>query len=168
MTNEHMVLAVTAALVVVVAIALMAYAMSRRSGEPRLPVFATPILTRSEIAFHRKLVAAARRIGGVDVFAQVAMGAVMDADKSLDQNTRRSVRNRFDRKIIDFVIVDAQTNVLLLVELDDSTHEAQRDRDRDAITRAAGHATMRIRGKAAKDDAEIERMVRAHLGQIAS
>jgi hypothetical protein len=160
--NGYVGMAMLAA-VVLLALVLVAVLMRASGGGSSLPVFPKPVLTRAEIAFYHRLVRVLGGIGGVDVFPQVAMGAIMDAQKGLDQKTRMSVRNRFDRKIIDFVIVDAETRVLLIVELDDSTHETSKDRARDEITAAAGHRTMRIRGRAARDDAEIERMLRAHL-----
>lgn len=153
----------TVVAVVVLTVVLLTVLMKGRGGGSSLPVFPTPVLTKAEIAFYHRLVRVLGRIGGVDVFPQVAMGAIMDVQKNLDQNVRMSIRNRFDRKIIDFVVVDAETRVLLIVELDDSTHESAKDRARDEITAAAGHRTMRIRGRAARDDAEIERQIRAHL-----
>lgn len=149
--------------VAVIAVVMLLVVALRRGGGPRLPVFPTPVLTKAEIAFHSRLARIVARIDGIQVFPQVAMGAIMDADRNMEKGARQSVRNRFDRKIVDFVIVDRDTNVLLLIELDDSTHDFQRDRDRDEITRSAGYGTMRIRGKAARDDNEIERLLRAHL-----
>lgn len=143
--------------------AVVAVTVLRRSRRHRLPIVPTPVLTKAEIAFYRRLVRIVSRMQGVDIFPQVAMGAILDAERTMDQNARRALRNRFDRKIIDFVLVDDETNVLLIVELDDSTHDSQKDRARDEITRAAGYTTMRIRGKAARDDGEIERMLRSHL-----
>lgn len=148
-----------AAVLAALAIRHLLSAGSRRS----LPVHSRPILTQAERRFHAVLDAAVRRIGGMSILAQVAMGALMDADRGLSPDARRSVRNRFDRKIIDFVLVDARFEVLLIVELDDSTHDADRDRDRDAITRSAGYATMRVRGRAARDVDAVEADIRRHL-----
>lgn len=153
-----------AALVVVVLIIAAARILGSTS-RPAIPVVARRVLTASELVFYRRLIRALENIGGVDVMPQVSMSAVMDTRKGLDPQTARATRNRFDRKTIDFVVVDAETNVLLIIELDDWSHDGQGERDskRDEITAAAGHRTLRIRGKAAKNDAEVERLVRQAL-----
>jgi len=79
------------------------------------------------------------------VHAQVAMGALITCKKGLTHKHRTSVRNRFDRKIIDFVLEERSSgDVLALVELDDRTHNAREDRARDEITSAAGYRTIRL------------------------
>jgi very-short-patch-repair endonuclease len=148
--------------VAILAALALRHAFGRRPRRA-LPVHPTPVLTQAEVRFHGVLVAAVARIGGLSVFPQVAMGAILDADRNLDPDFRRNVRNRFDRKIVDFVVVDARTNVVLIVELDDSTHDGDRDRARDEITASAGYATMRIRGRSARDAAHVEAEVRRHL-----
>jgi Protein of unknown function (DUF559) len=45
--------------------------------------------------------------------------------------------------------------VLALVELDDSTHNAHADQQRDAITKAAGYQTIRFQSKNKPSQAEI-------------
>lgn len=73
------------------------------------------------------------------------MAALVDCAGGLTRSQRASARNRFDRKIVDFVLEDRSSgDVLALVELDDRTHSVARDRKRDEITRAAGYATIRI------------------------
>lgn len=160
--NDVIGVVVCLAAVSLVAVVLLTWAFRGRRAH-RLPVVPKPVLTKAEVAFYRRLVRAAAQIGGIDVFPQVAMGAIMDAERGLEAGTRQSVRNRFDRKIVDFVIVDDDANVLLLVELDDRTHDAAKDRLRDEITAAAGYSTMRIRGREARDAMEIERQLRIHL-----
>ena len=55
--------------------------------------------------------------------------------------------NTFSQKIVDFVIEDrASGAILALVELDDRSHNAFRDRLRDAMTASAGYRTIRLPG----------------------
>ena len=114
-------------------------------GPVTLPVEAKPFLTNHEKAFCAKLSRAVEGMGQYRVHAQVAMGAIMRTKSGLDQSTARGVRNRFDRKIVDFVIVDMNMDVVALVELDDRTHSSERDAARDAMTAAAGYVTVRMR-----------------------
>lgn len=57
-------------------------------------------------------------------------------------------RNKFNRAHVDMLISDLDFNVLLLVEIDGSSHRAarvkERDKKRDAITGSAGIPTLRI------------------------
>ncbi len=61
--------------------------------------------------------------------------------------TSRRRRGRFDRKVVDYVVCDRRMAVVALVELDDRTHKRSRDRARDALTREAGHVTLRYASK---------------------
>lgn len=151
-----------AAALIVLLMALLVWKL-HDSPSARHPVRSKPVMTKAEIIFYQRVVRAVTNIGGIDVFPQVAMGAVLEVKNSVDKNQRRAVRNRFDRKIMDFVIVDAETNVLLIIELDDSTHDMTRDKARDRITESAGYPTMRIRGKEARSDEEVERQIRNYL-----
>lgn len=102
------------------------------------------LMTRHEIVMYQKLV---RALSGTPyiVCPQVSMGAVMDVKPGIENKRRLALRNRFDRKIIDFVIADAEGKARLLIELDDSSHVSSRDRDRDTLTGQAGYQTLRYR-----------------------
>ena len=78
------------------------------------------------------------------IMAQVAMGALLRAGEP-DRRRTQSTRNRFAQKIVDFVVVTRDTaEVVAIIELDDRTHKAAKDRSRDAMTEAAGYRTIRI------------------------
>lgn len=57
-------------------------------------------------------------------------------------------RNVYNRNYVDMLITDLEFNVLLLIEVDGSSHRAarvkERDKKRDAITSSAGIPTLRI------------------------
>lgn len=161
MSLDKLAFLVGALCVLIMIAALVAVLLRTRSSSG--PIEPRPVMTQAELAFYRRLTPVLERIGGVDVFAQVSMGAIMEVSRSMEQSQRRALRNRFDRKVVDFVVTDEQSNVLLLIELDDRTHDADRDGARDQMTRSAGYPTLRIRGRAARDGAEIERLVRTHL-----
>ena len=79
------------------------------------------------------------------IHSQVAMSAVLTTARGLEKKKRISLRNRFDRKIIDFVVEHRATgDIAFLVELDDSMHDATKDSARDELTGAAGYRTVRI------------------------
>ena len=103
-----------------------------------------PIMTANEAEFFQRL---RKALPSHHVFPQVAFAAVLTDDGKLTGKARWSVRAKFDRKIADFLICDAALNILAIIELDDRTHEAAADRQRDAITAAAGYRTLRFQAR---------------------
>ena len=72
------------------------------------------------------------------VLAQVSFNALIWAGS-------RDIRNRFNRKMADFVIYDGNLNIIAVVELDDASHQGQeqRDADRDCLLHEAGIKVIR-------------------------
>lgn len=117
-----------------------------------------PLLTSNEAEFFRRL---QRALPAYLVLPQVSFAALITDDGKLSSNARWSIRAHFDRKIADFVICDRQTlNVVALVELDDRTHAASADRQRDAITNAAGYKTIRFQSRRKPTEKEIAELFR--------
>jgi len=81
------------------------------------------------------------------VLAQVAFSALITTDEQAD-------RNRFDRKVADFVICSRQLTPIAVVELDDRSHwnKQAADADRDAMLRNAGYHTLRYQGLPQTED----------------
>jgi very-short-patch-repair endonuclease len=101
-----------------------------------------PFLTKRETAM---LVALERALPHCRIHAQVAMGALLKAPTNPLRKARHSDRNAFSQKIVDFVAQDRATGAILaLIEVDDYSHNAARDRARDAMTAHAGYRTVRI------------------------
>lgn len=75
------------------------------------------------------------------ILAQVAFSALITTDEQAD-------RNRFDRKVADFVICSRQLTPIAVIELDDRSHRNKQsaDADRDAMLRNAGYRTLRYQG----------------------
>jgi very-short-patch-repair endonuclease len=55
------------------------------------------------------------------------------------------IRNKFNRKVTDFVILNKNLEVLAIIELDDPSHIGQEARDaaRDAMFHDAGYRVIR-------------------------
>ncbi|WP_218955854.1 DUF2726 domain-containing protein [Acinetobacter sp. YH12054] len=72
------------------------------------------------------------------ILAQVAFSALIT-------NQNYKIRNRFNRKVTDFVILDQTYNVLVIIELDDRSHigKEQEDAERDAMLEEAGYRVIR-------------------------
>ena len=88
-----------------------------------------------------------------------------------EQSTQRGevCRNRFDRKIVDFVAFEPITGkIAFLIEIDDSSHNTARDAERDAITESAGYITIRHPARAKVTHAAIAATLRPYLPNAAA
>lgn len=93
------------------------------------PYRAREILTANERDMFARL---AKALPEKHVFPQVAMGALVTVAPAMGEAVGRAIRARFDRKIVDFVVVDRDTfDVEAIIELDDRTHDRTRDAARD-------------------------------------
>lgn len=112
-----------------------------------------PFLTANEREFYHRLT---RALPTHPIFVQVCFGALIAVDSRVSYHKQFSIRRRFAWKIADFVICAPYTlDPLVIIELDDSTHDASRDRKRDAMTNAAGYQTLRFQSKHKPTVAEL-------------
>ena len=94
------------------------------------------------------------------VFPQVGMAAVVKPRQAEGQPGYMGAFRTMSQKRIDFVVCHRESLVVrCLVELDDSTHDARRDWDRDAITAKAGYRTIRVRAARRYDLDALRRQV---------
>jgi hypothetical protein len=122
-----------------------------------------PLLTDNEKSFFRQLEDA---LPGHRVFPQVAFAAFLTEDPALPRQSRQAQRNKFNRKFVDFVVCDRNTlQIVALVELDDRTHVASTDRQRDELTQAAGYKTIRFQSKQKPTGAEIASRIQQLSGE---
>lgn len=65
----------------------------------------------------------------LDIFTQVALNRILEIN---NRRKQQQLRNRIDRKSIDFVLYDEKTKkIVCCIELDDSTHEREERIERD-------------------------------------
>lgn len=125
-------------------------------------------LTPNELDFAKRLAEAVEP--SFRVMAQVSMGALIEplieaTSESAPRGAYLSIRARYAQKVVDFVIADQNFRPLLLIELDDSTHDADRDAWRDAITTAAGYTTLRYESRAKPSPEQLRRDIRSVLSR---
>jgi len=112
------------------------------------------LLTGNEKEFFRRLQQA---VPEYTLLTQVAMGALMNGRHASGNHLR--TRAKFAQKIVDYVLLDDRLDVVLLVELDDKTHEKKKDKARDAMTDEAGYRTLRVESRAKPPVAELRSLV---------
>ena len=116
------------------------------------------LLTANETEFFFRL---QRALPRHRVFPQVAFAAFLTDDGKLSARARWSIRAKFDRKIADFVVCDGRSlKIIALIELDDRIHVAITDRQRDALTKAAGYQTFRFSSRAKPTETELADLFR--------
>lgn len=133
---------------------LFAPVSARRFARAR----ARPLLTPNEKEFYGRI---RRALPEFTVWAQVSMGALLTAPEGGRDAAGWGFRERFNRKVVDFVVLDAQLRVLALVELDDRTHNPVKDAARDRLMREAGYVTLRYESRAKPAEATLRQDVLA-------
>lgn len=113
-----------------------------------------PLLTNNEKEFFQRL---KRAVPEYEIFVQVSMGALMTGKHQSGNHIR--TRARFAQKIVDFVVATTDGDALLLIELDDRTHNKNKDRQRDQMTYLAGYKTLRFESRAKPSVVDLRNQV---------
>ncbi len=104
----------------------------------------TPILTANEQEFFQRLLKA---YSEGFIFPQVGMAALITPNEK-DRKRWGMAFAKISQKRVDFAIYDEALSLICIIELDDKTHDLQKDRARDALTQSAGIRTLRYLSKA--------------------
>lgn len=133
---------------VLFALAATLAAKAKSGATARRRFKAKVFMTPNELEFLGRL---EQSVPELRFHAQVAMGALLDADTSRSENVRAhmSARGAFSQKIVDFVAQHRTTGeVVAIIELDDRTHHTGKDEKRDAMMREGGYKVIRWQSKA--------------------
>ncbi|WP_413772549.1 DUF2726 domain-containing protein [Acinetobacter sp. ANC 4973] len=97
--------------------------------------YAKPVISNFEIKMFERLKKACPEH---HVLAQVAFSALMTSNYM-------ATRNKFNRKVTDFVILNHHLDVVCIIELDDPSHVGKENEDakRDAMLQEAGYTVIR-------------------------
>lgn len=111
-----------------------------RAREPEQIYQAKQILTDNETEFYGRLLSA---LPDYTILSQVAMSALIEPVKC-DPKEFMGRRAKFSQKYVDFVICEPENlRVICIVELDDITHDEEKDAARDAMLNDAGYIVVR-------------------------
>lgn len=114
------------------------------------------LLSKAEFSFYHVL----RQIPGdkYDVYPKVRLADIVKVQGGRDY---QSAFNRIASKHVDFVICDTTSKVLMVVELDDSTHRQTRaqqsDQFKDGLFEAVGLRCVRFKAQRSYNVEEIKR-----------
>ncbi|MDR2946761.1 MAG: DUF2726 domain-containing protein [Candidatus Adiutrix sp.] len=118
-----------------------------------------PLMSETEINFFVKLQLA---FPGYFIFPQIgASGLVGIESQPYNRSHFFSALNWVDTARVDFTLCDPQGKVVALIELDDASHDDQKERDeaRNYIYRAAGYRLFRFDCRQMPDSAYIKAQI---------
>jgi very-short-patch-repair endonuclease len=110
-----------------------------------------PLLTGNELEFYRRL---RRALPQLQVLPQVAMAGLIEPD-TRDARQHLDAFRRISQKRVDFAIARDDLSIVCVIELDDSTHDPDRDASRDAMMESAGICTLRYDSRRKPEPATI-------------
>ncbi len=148
---------------IIAVVALGLFKTMRKRELPRLvapkglpPYRCKPIMSENEKEFFGRLCVA---LPGCFIFSQVSMAGLIEPGVSAGDPSYLPAFRKISQLRIDYVIYDANLALVCVVELDDRTHNARKDADRDAMLRSAGIRTVRWNSKNKPLAAEIVRTI---------
>lgn len=102
------------------------------------------------------------------IFPHVALRDLVGLQKGLDNSSRSTYYNKIDRKQVDFLLVDSKNlKPLLVIELDDSSHQeqdrVQRDEFVEKVLATAKIPIARIPVKSSYDAKELTEMFKQKI-----
>ena len=145
--------------VLLVAVALLLAIANKPASTKSKDYKTKPLLTNNEKEFFDRLVIALPRHY---IFPQVSFGALLQPNNPKNHKEKMRIRGTFSQKIADFVVADPDLNILAIVELDDRTHNPDKDSKRDQMLGEAGYKIIRWQSKAKPT---IEQINEAILGK---
>lgn len=104
---------------------------------------ARKLMSENELEFFGRLTQA---VPEYFVFPQVAMSAILRAN-STDKKTAHRDFLRIAQQRVDYLVCKTDGNIVAVVELDDKTHQAAKDKVRDERLRQAGLRTVRFESR---------------------
>lgn len=123
-------------------------------------------LTPNELEFYRRLSTA---VGDKFlIMCQVSMGALIDNGLRPTHPRYWEARLKFSSKICDYVLCDKKSlSPVLVVELDDVTHNRDKDRNRDNFLALSGLRTVRFWSRNKPSPSHIREFIELELYKLA-
>ncbi len=114
------------------------------------------LMTDNEYEFLNRLISA---FPNHYIFPQVSMGAIMDV-ATADNKRIQAGRNTFNRKIIDYIIYSKDKKIVAIIELDDKTHNKDKDDKRDAMLLQAKYNLYRFDSRKKPTVEELKNLIK--------
>ncbi|WP_166793484.1 DUF2726 domain-containing protein [Pseudoduganella plicata] len=130
-------------LVAILALAVVVAAAAQKAKTAPGSYRARKLMSENELEFFGRLTKA---VPEYFIFPQVAMAAILQA-KSTDRKIAHRDFLRIAQQRVDYLVCKADGTFVAVVELDDKTHQAARDKVRDERLQQAGIRTLRFESR---------------------
>lgn len=114
------------------------------------------LMTDNEYDFFNRLTSA---FPNHHIFPQVSMGAILDVSKAENKSIQAG-RNTFNKKIIDYIIYSKDKKIVAIIELDDKTHDKDKDEKRDAMLLQAKYNIYRFDSRKKPTVEELRNLIK--------
>jgi len=122
-----------------------------------------PLLSANEKEFYDRL---SQSLPDCRILTQVALGALLLPNVRNNNRAYYRARARFSQKIADFVVCNREMDVVAIIELDDRTHQADRDAKRDLMLAQAGYKIIRWNSKRKPTSEQIRERIQSIAGAL--
>lgn len=118
----------------------------------KTPYIRKNLMTKNEWSFYKQLKPIADELN-LSVLCKTRIADLVDIEKGLNKSEWQTAFNRINKKHIDFILCKPENLYpILLIELDDNTHDTQKGKTRDEFVEKvldkAGYKLLRTRGTA--------------------
>lgn len=116
----------------------------------KLPYSRKNLLTKNEWSFYKQLKPIADKLN-LHILSKVRLADLVEVKKGLNNSEWQTAFNRINKKHIDFILCNPENLYpLLLIELDDSSHQQEKQKERDAFVKSlyekTGYKLLRVSG----------------------
>lgn len=118
----------------------------------KIPYIRKNLMTKNEWSFYKQLKPIADELK-LSILCKTRVADLVDIEKGLSKSEWQTAFNRINKKHIDFILCKPENLYpVLLIELDDSTHDTEKGQKRDEfiekVLDKAGYKLFRTRGTA--------------------
>lgn len=118
----------------------------------KIPYVRKNLMTKNEWGFYKQLKPIADELN-LSILCKTRVADLIDIEKGLNKSEWQTAFNRINKKHIDFILCKPENLYpVLLIELDDSSHDTEKGKQRDEfvekILDKAGYKLLRTRGTA--------------------
>lgn len=116
----------------------------------KIPYIRKNLMTKNEWSFYKQLKPVADELN-LSILCKTRVADLVDIEKGLNKSEWQTAFNRINKKHIDFILCKPENLYpVLLIELDDNTHDTDKGKKRDEFVEKvldkAGYKLFRTRG----------------------
>ena len=132
------------------------YEINIEVPKEKLPYVKKDLMTKNEWYFYKQLKPIADK-HNYSIICKTRVADLIDVQKGLNKSEWQTAFNRINKKHIDFILCKPENLLpVLLIELDDNSHDTEKRKERDEfiekVLNTTGYKLLRTRGTADLED----------------